>query len=973
MAMILQMLLLLAIDAGLIALLAALLLPLMAFKKAAFAVLKRNFVGYFSNPTGYMFLCVFVAATTYSAFFPHEFFSANLANLDQLNKVLPLLMLIYIPSITMSIWSEERRQGTDELLLTLPADDFDIVVGKYLAAAAIFTCSLLFSQLSNFAVLISLTQGELDVGMLFATYIGYWLMGLAMLAVGMVASFLTSNLSVGFILGAVFNVPLVLLYNADRVIPSEVWAQRVKHWSLAANIEDFGRGVISFASVVYFGMIIVVGIYLSMILVGRRHWMGGRDGHSLLGHYLVRAIALVVVALSLNVVFSTYDPVRADLTENKVSSLSPATKKLIRDLDTKKPVKIEAFISANVPEDYLKVRHDLLSMLKEFQQIGGKELQVRLYDNIDPFSDEAQLADQRYGIKPQQVNSQSRGSFRDDRVILGAAFTCGLEKIVVPFFETGVPVEYELVRSIATVARDERYKIGVVRTDAQLMGGISMGGMMQQPRPIPKRGIITELEQQYTVEEVDPSQPIDVEKYDALLVVQPSTLSPQQLPNVVAAIKAGVPTAVFEDPLSVFLGVPGTGMPKQGGGMFQQQPQEKCNINDLWNAIGVNVLGQQQGPIYEPEIVWQAYNPYPQLGFTALGPEFVFVCKNTPGAVNPLNIEDPVTKGLEEVLFPFPGGVKRVSGTGLEFEKMCVTSADISGAYPFNKWMENRANLSALAKERGKPNGEKVVAARIKGKPKADIQKMADDKAEETKSDEKSAEKKSDKKSDEKPASKRDGKLHVVYVCDVDCLGDEFIGIRNRPDSQFNFRFDNVTFVLNVLDSLVGDERFLEIRSRKLRYSTLKLVEAKTQEIRDKEKERSDEFRKEFDEALKAANEDLEKETKAKRERVKELQEKLLRGEATLDELNTAQTTEGEAEETLKKKLEQKQRGLQAKLDSNVERTRREFEQGIQKIQSQYKFLAVVLPPLPPLLVGLVVFVRRRLREREGISRNRLR
>lgn len=984
MDVILQMGLLIAIDAALIGVLALALLPLMVFKRAAFAVLKRNFVGYFANPTGYVFLCFFVILTTCVAFLPPEFFASNLANLDQLNYWLPLIMLIYIPSITMSIWSEERRQGTDELLLTLPADDFDIVVGKYLAAAAIFTAALLFSQLSNFAVLVSLSLGQLDVGMLFTTYLGYWLMGLAMLSLGMVASFLTPNLTVGFLLGVLFNVPLVAANYADWFIPSYTWAQRIKQLGIAAYLDDFGRGVISFGGVLYFLMVIVVGIYLSMVLVGRRHWYGGRDGESLLGHYLVRIVSLVVVALSANMLFAFYDPVRVDTTKNQVSSLSSATRAIVKDLDTKQPIKVEAYISTNIPEQYMKVRHDLMSMLKELDRLGGSKLEVLVYDNVDPYSERAQQADQRYGIKPQRVNTESRGQFRDEQIILGAAFTSGLEKVVVPFFDFGAPIEYELVRSIATVAQGERYTIGVVQTDAQMLGGMTFAGM--SPQQIPKRAIVSELELQYKVEQVDANNPIDVEKYDALLLVQPSSLVPTQLPNVIAAIEAGIPTAIFEDPIPVFVrGVPGTGMPKQApGGMFGggQPPPEKCDIQQLFSALGIQVLGrmgdQSLGmpggpPLFQPELVWQAYNPYPQLDFSYMGPEFVYIRDKIPSpsgmvAVG-LNTEDSVTRGLEEILFPFPGGLKRISGTGLSFEKLCQTHPEISGSYPFNKWIDHRFDPSELDKVRGEVSGEKIVAARIKGKRKSGegVQKMADD--EPKKEDAKKDDKKDNAKDDTK---KRDG-MHVVYVTDIDVLGDEFLGIRARPDKQLDFRFDNVTFVLNILDSLVGDERFNDIRSRKLRYSTLALVEAETQQVRLDDEVRRKELKEDYDKAVNEMKEKREEAIKLLDQRVKELQDKQARGEQiSLDELVRIQTEQSEMQGKLQKQAEREDARLKRQRDNDIEKSRRDYEQRVAGIQARYKFWAVFLPPLPPILVALVVFARRRLREREGISRTRL-
>jgi ABC-2 type transport system permease protein len=104
-------LLLLLFNLSFLAVLFAFVAYMAKSKPVAFAVLKRNFLGYFSSPTGYVFLCLFVLLTSMAAFWPHEFFSSNMGTLSQLNYWFPIIMMFFIPAITMSIWADERRQG----------------------------------------------------------------------------------------------------------------------------------------------------------------------------------------------------------------------------------------------------------------------------------------------------------------------------------------------------------------------------------------------------------------------------------------------------------------------------------------------------------------------------------------------------------------------------------------------------------------------------------------------------------------------------------------------------------------------------------------------------------------------------------------------------------------------------------------------------------------------------------------------
>ncbi len=996
---------------------------------ASLAIFARNFINYFANPNGYLFICGFVLLSSISAFVPYDFFNSNLANLGQLNKYFPWIMLFFIPAITMSIWADERRQGTDELLLTTLASDFDVVLGKYLAAVAIFTAALVFSGVSNLAVLTWL--GDPDLGLFVATYMGYWLVGVTMLAIGIVASFLTSSLTVAFILGALFNAPLVAIVWADALFGPEL-ARQLKHWAIGEQFAGFGRGVISLSGIAYFGGIVVVMLYFSMVLIGQRHWRTTHStaaawlfhlavhlvwagllallwwlvlsqyyqgigvllglvllyliiqagllcawnymlpagiGATMPGHYLLRTLVLVIAVLSLNVFFERH-PLRADITSERLSSLSSSTRKMLEKLDPKRPVQIEAFISPTVPESYVQTRLNLLTMLRELDSLGGENVRVQIRDT-ERYSEEAAQAESLYGISPRQVPTTSRGVFSVEHIFMHVAISCGLQKVDPVFFDRGIPAEYELVRSIATVSQQKRKRVGVITTDAPLYGQFNM----QTGSPGSNWPIIAELEKQYEVERVDLTQPIpEDEKYDVLLAVQPSSLGPEQMDNFVAAIKSGQPTAIFEDPMPYLAGgVPATREPRRPPGganpMFgRQPPPDKGNRTMLWDALGV-IFDEQK-------IIWQEYNPYPKVQQFNRDKEFVFVGKGAlkegsgggkhgeeaddiEGDV--FNQSDAISSKLQQLLFPFPGYIRRLPSFSTNFEfTTLVRTGTKTGTIPADRIMTPSFPFFRPGLDPRRhymhaefTGDEYVLAVHIRSKGKSG---GGND-------DRKGAEKGEEDPSETEQTPANSGQINVVLVADIDMLTPAFFRIReegNIPEAGVHFDFDNVTFVLNALDVLAGEERFLELRKRRRVHRTLTRIEKQTEKAKKDAADDREEFIEDFTKAQQREQEAFDKKIKdlEKRENVDPQQ--------LLIEVAIAR-------EAGQRRLTVETERLERERDTVVNRIETKLALDILAVQSSCKIRAVLFPLFPPLLLALIVFIHRRIQEREGVARTRLR
>lgn len=960
------------------------------------AIFKRNIVSYFNNPTGYVFICVFVLLNAVAAFWPNEFFNANLANLDQLNRYLPYIMLVFIPAITMSIWAEERRQGTDELLLTIPAGDLDVVLGKYLAALAIFTAALVYSLCWNLGFL--MWYGDPDFGLFIGSAFGYWLTGAAMLSVGMVASFLTSNLTVGFVLGAVFNVPLVFASFADSFLSKEV-AEAVSYWSLSSQFSTFGRGVISLAGLSYFIMIIVVMLYLSMVLIGRRHWLGGRDGAGLGGHYCLRALCLVGLAAGITATIDHKNSsrTRLDVTSEQLSRLSDKTLDLVRTINPKRPIQIEAYISTEVPETFVPTRLDLLTLLKEFEAMSDGKVRVQIHAT-DALSEAAERAEEQYGIGGRRVVSMQRGAMKEDTIYMAVAMTSGLNKVIVPFFERGVRVEYELIRSICTVSEQTRKRVGVLQTDAKLFGGFDTATFT----PTQSEELINELKKQYEVVEVNPDTRIDA-SYDVLLAVQPSSLSPEQMDNFLEVVRSGQPTAIFEDPFPfMFQNVTATSAPRRPAQQnpmmgMGQPPAPKATpdqMEEMWHMLGVDFSATK--------VIWQDYNPFPKWRFE-WPKEFISIDKGANGGdstVSLFNQEDTITSGLQQILFLYPGSIRRLNDSTMKFMPLVKTGNE-TGTELYSQILDTsnpfgppRMNPNVMRNREGE---NYVLAAHIRGKPSSRdgglgglnlpmSDESADDETEETAdtadddtadqdasdgeagdssveedsaaaTDEESDDDKSTAKT-KKPARRRNRELNVVLVSDIDVLSSVFHNLRNQgrdPNQDVGFDLDNVTFVLNTLDVLAKDERFVDIRKRRTKHRTLDGIQSVIDAAEAAAAETRDKFDKDFVQAQAKAQKKFDDDI-----------EKMRKRNANEIEIEVARST-------AERRLQVEAKKLEKNRDKQRERIERELALTIRVKQNSCKAYAVVWPPVLLVVAGMFVFFNRRANEREGVSRARLR
>jgi ABC-2 type transport system permease protein len=232
----------------------------------ALVISRREIRTYFNSPVAYIVVTVFTMLTGYLFF--TQLFVEKQAEMRGFFGVMPLLFMFLAPAITMRLIADEKATGTLELLITMPVRDWEVVVGKFLAAMSLL-CSALALTLV-FAITVR-ALGPLDRGPAIGGYVGLVLMGGAYVAIGVMTSSLTRNSIVAFILAFAISFVLYLFGRLTQFVPQSLQAL-MSFLSIDSHFENISRGVIDSRDVLYYGSVIGICLLVATMSLESRRW-----------------------------------------------------------------------------------------------------------------------------------------------------------------------------------------------------------------------------------------------------------------------------------------------------------------------------------------------------------------------------------------------------------------------------------------------------------------------------------------------------------------------------------------------------------------------------------------------------------------------------------------------------------------------------------------------------------------------------
>lgn len=349
---------------------------------------------FFASPTAYLFLATFAAVSLFTFFWGEAFFSRNIADVRPLFEWMPILLVFLASTLTMRLWSEERRTGTLEHVITQPVPLWHFVLGKFTGCLILLAIALLITLPLPITVAII---GDLDWGPVLSGYLATFLLGAAYLSVGLFISARSDNQIVSLISSvAVCGV----LYLIGTSTITNLFGNTVGEWfrliGTGSRFESITRGVIDFRDLYYYFSIIATFLTSNTFVLERERWATSKmtPHHS---QWRMVCGLLIANAIGGNLWLGQINSLRIDATEGNQYSISEATQNYLNQLN--EPLLLRGYFSAKTHPLLAPLVPQMRDLIEEYEVAGGSKIRVEFVDPVTNPELE-QEANQKYAIKP---------------------------------------------------------------------------------------------------------------------------------------------------------------------------------------------------------------------------------------------------------------------------------------------------------------------------------------------------------------------------------------------------------------------------------------------------------------------------------------------------------------------------------------------------------------------------------------------
>ena len=232
-------------------------------------ITKRELYAYFSSPIAYVTTAAFLIVQGYVFYIIIDQVQQAGMDIALGNYYTLFLLIFYTAMITMRLLAEEQRSGTLELVLTAPVRDWELIVGKYLASVILF---LLLIVISFYQPIVMMKYGDPDVGTMASGYLGFFLLGSALLALGTLTSTFTSNQVVAAIISLGLCILLLLVQFVSPQVANTTLGQFLNQLTILSHYFDFQEGLIKIQHVVYYISLVAASLFLATQVLQARRW-----------------------------------------------------------------------------------------------------------------------------------------------------------------------------------------------------------------------------------------------------------------------------------------------------------------------------------------------------------------------------------------------------------------------------------------------------------------------------------------------------------------------------------------------------------------------------------------------------------------------------------------------------------------------------------------------------------------------------